>query len=258
MTSFAIEPIYDSFWLAVLASAAMIAVITLVTPPTQNPSHRRWLLFLRWLAAGVLLLALFRPALLRTDNRPTEAALIVAADTSRSMTLPDGDGQPRWDTQAEIWTQLAEAVSGMDQSLALRLVAYDATARRIANVNPQSLDEESPAGELTDLSAATLAAIQAAEGQPIAGVVLMGDGTQTAPVRGTGAQRVVETLDSPRRAIVVRTDWTRWWSFRITRRCYRCIGGKFSDVRGQSSASRFPSSRARISWYGYPRSSLVD
>ncbi|MGB0599234.1 MAG: glutamine amidotransferase [Rubripirellula sp.] len=196
MTSFAIEPIYGSLLLAALASAAMIAVISLVTPPTQNPNHRRWLLGLRWLAAIVLLLALFRPALLRTDNRPTEAALIVAADTSRSMTLPDGDGQSRWETQAEAWAKLSRAIMGMDETLGLRLVAYDQTARRIANATPEALENESPEGELTDLSAAALSAIQAAEGQPIAGVVLMGDGTQTAPVRGTGAQRVIETLDS--------------------------------------------------------------
>ncbi|MEE2936368.1 MAG: glutamine amidotransferase [Planctomycetota bacterium] len=196
MTSFAIEPIYGSLLLATLSSAAMIAVISLVTPPTQNPNHRRWLLGLRWLAAIVLLLALFRPAFLRTDNRLTEAALIVAADTSRSMTLPDGDGQSRWETQAETWAKLSRAIMGMDETLGLRLVAYDQTAQRIANATPEALENESPEGELTDLSAAALSAIQAAEGQPIAGVVLMGDGTQTAPVRGTGAQRVIETLDS--------------------------------------------------------------
>lgn len=196
MTSFAIEPIYDSLLIAALATGALIAVILLVTPPTQNILHRRWLFGLRWLAAIVLLLAVFRPALLRTDTRPTEAALIVAADTSRSMTLPDGDGRPRWETQSEVWSKLSRAVSGMDQSLSLRLVTYDASARRVTNVTPDVLGQQSPDGDLTDLSAAALAAIQAAEGQPIAGVVFLGDGTQTAPVRGTGAQRVVETLDS--------------------------------------------------------------
>ncbi len=196
MTSFAMEPIYGSLLLAILATAAMVAVILLVTPPTQNPSYRRWLMGLRWVAAIVLVLALFRPALLRTDNRPTEAALVVAVDTSRSMTLPDGDGRPRWETQSAVWEKLAQAVTGLDQSLVLRLVAYDQTARRIANATPTALADESPRGELTDLSAAALSAIQAAEGQPIAGVVMIGDGTQTAPIRGTGAQRVVETLDS--------------------------------------------------------------
>ena len=78
----------------------------------------------------------------------------------------------------------------------VRLLAYDSASRNLPSVAPDALDSQSPSGDLTDLSAAALSAIQAAEGQPIAGVVLMGDGTQTAPLAGTGAQRVVETLAS--------------------------------------------------------------
>lgn len=196
MTSFALEPIYGSLLLAILAVLTTVAVIVLVTPPAADRSQRRLLIALRLLAAAVLWLALFRPALLRTDNRPVDAALVVAVDTSRSMTLPDGDGGQRWTTQVQAWKQLAGGLQGLDQSLAVRLLAYDATARPIASVAPDALGELSPIGELTDLSAAALATIQAAEGQPIAGVVLIGDGTQTAPLTGAGARRIVETLNS--------------------------------------------------------------
>jgi hypothetical protein len=196
MTSFALEPIYGSLLLTLVAGIATIAVILAVTPPTENPSHRHWLIALRLFAASVLLLAAFRPTLLRTDTRPADAALVVAVDTSRSMTLPDGDGSTRWMAQSEAWKKLVEGLSGLDGSLVIRLLAYDASARKLASATADALDAESPAGELTDLSAAAVASIQAAEGQPIAGVVLMGDGTQTAPLKGTGAQRVVETLNS--------------------------------------------------------------
>ena len=196
MTSFALEPIYDSLLLTLAVAFATVAVILAVTPPTENHSHRRWLIGLRLLAATVLLLAAFRPTLLRTDNRPADASLVIAVDTSRSMTLPDGDGSTRWATQNEAWKRLAQGLSGLDESLVIRLLAYDTAARTIPTAVADSLDNESPTGELTDLTAAALATIQAAQGQPIAGVVLMGDGTQTAPLSGTGAQRVVETLDS--------------------------------------------------------------
>ena len=112
------------------------------------------------------------------------------------MTLPDGDGGTRWTTQNEAWKQLATGIEGLDPSLVVRLLEYDSAARKLPSVGVDALDRESPDGELTDLSAAALASIQAAEGQPIAGVVLMGDGTQTARLEGTGAQRVVETLNS--------------------------------------------------------------
>ncbi len=196
MTTLALEPIYGSLILALAVAVAVIAVILVVTPPTENPKHRHWLIGLRLCAASVLLLAVLRPALLRTDNRPANAALVVAVDTSRSMTLPDGDGGDRWTTQNEAWQKLAAGIGDLDQSLVVRLLAYDSTARTLPSATPDALDSQSPIGELTDLSAAALSAIQAAQGQPIAGVVLMGDGTQTAPLVGTGAQRVVETLAS--------------------------------------------------------------
>ncbi len=196
MTSFALEPIYGSLALALAVTAATLLLIVWVTPPTDNPAHRRRLILLRSVAAAALLLAVFRPALLKTDTRPAEASLVVAVDTSRSMTLPDGDGSDRWTTQQASWQKLAAGLAGLDESLSIRLLAYDKAARPLADHRPTALDSESPDGDLTDLAAAALATISAAEGQPIAGVVLMGDGTQTAPVQGTGAQRVIETLNS--------------------------------------------------------------
>ncbi|MCH5377922.1 MAG: hypothetical protein JJ992_28530, partial [Planctomycetes bacterium] len=182
--------------LAIAVALATFGVILWVTPPTENANHRRWLMMLRLAAAAVLILAVFRPALLRTDNRPAEAALVVAADVSRSMTLPDGDGHTRWETQIRVWQQLANAMKDLDSSLDLLLLVYDSAARTITNPTPDSLNAEAPTGDLTDLSAAALAALQSAEGQPIAGIVLMGDGTNSAPLRGAGAQRVAETLNS--------------------------------------------------------------
>lgn len=196
MTRFALDPIYGSTWLALLIAVATVALIAGVTPPSDSRSHRRLLILLRSIAALAMLSTVFRPALVRTDNRPADATLVVAADTSRSMTLPDGDGSDRWSTQRDAWQQLATGLAGLDQSLSIRLIAYDKTARMITEPGPAALDSQAPEGELTDLAAAALAAIQSAEGSPIAGVVLLGDGTQTAPIQGTGAQRVVETLNS--------------------------------------------------------------
>ena len=195
MTSIAFEPIYGSLLLAFLAAALTFAVILFVTPSTDNPNHRRWLIALRLIAATVLLLALLRPALVRTDNRAADAALIVAIDTSKSMTLPDGSGSDRWSVQKQAWQQLAGGIVGVDDTLDVRLIAYDRNARKI-EANLDALDQIVPTGELTDLGAAGLTAIQSAEGQPIAGIVIMGDGKQTAPQESTEIGRVAETLNS--------------------------------------------------------------
>lgn len=196
MTSFAIEPIYGSLVLALVAIGVTVAVIVMVTPPTIVPYQRRWLIGLRILAAGILMLALLRPTIVRTDNRPADAVLVVAVDTSASMTMPDADGDPRWSTQVDVWKTLAAGIIGSDGGLDVRLIGYDVATNRMANANAASLDGIIPDGDATDLQAATMGAITAAEGQPIAGVVLIGDGAQTAATTGGGAGRAVRTLDS--------------------------------------------------------------
>lgn len=196
MTQFAFEPIYGSWLVAVLAAAAIVAVIVLLTPPTVNRTHRRWLIGLRVLAAAVLLLTVFRPALVRTDRRPAPASLVVAVDRSQSMTLPDGEGSDRWTTQQQAWQQLARGLERLDRSLNVRLLAYDRDARPLEDVGPDALKSIEPEGDLTDLSAATSASMQVAAGEPLAGIVVMGDGTQTAPSGPRSAEQVVETLDS--------------------------------------------------------------
>ena len=154
MTSFAFEPIYGSLLLTMAVAAVTVGVILAVTPPTESPTRRRWLISLRLLAAFTLLLAAFRPALFRTDNQLTEAALVIAIDTSRSMTLPDGDGNSRWETQIEIWKSLAGSILGLDGDLDVRLLAYDSQTRTIAVPAVDSLQSELPAGQATDISAA--------------------------------------------------------------------------------------------------------
>ena len=201
MTEFAFEPLYGSILFAAICCVAVVAVIIIVTPPTQNSIHRRWLIVLRSAAALLLLLTALRPSLIRTDNKPAEATLIVAADVSRSMTLTDGDGGDRWTAQRRAWQQLSQGVAKLDNALEVQLLVYDQDVKQISNPSAVALDSLSPDGKLTDLSLAAARAIQAAAGKPIVGVVFMGDGTQTAQVvqdtnTSAGAQRSVETLNA--------------------------------------------------------------
>ena len=198
MTKFALEPIYGSILLAIALIAITVAVVFLVTPPTPIKKRRRTLMTLRLIAAGVLILACLRPALVRTDNRPADAALVVALDVSKSMTLPDGEGGVRLETQVQAAQRLVAGVKAMGESLSLRVLTYAGEAQMIAGSDSEtfSLPVLTADGGSTDLDAAIVAAIGAAQGQPIAGVVIMGDGTQTAAITGPGAARGARTLDS--------------------------------------------------------------
>lgn len=198
MTKFALEPIYGSILLAIALIAITVAVVFMVTPPTPIKKRRRTLMTLRLIAAGVLILACLRPALVRTDNRPADAALVVALDVSKSMALSDGEGGVRSETQAEAAERLVSGVKAMDESLSLRVLTYAGEAQMISGSDSEtfSLPELTADGGSTDLDAAIVASIGAAQGQPIAGVVIMGDGTQTAAITGPGAARGARTLDS--------------------------------------------------------------
>lgn len=196
MTRFAFEPIYGSLWLAVLVLVAVIVAISLIRPPTSDPVLRRRLIGLRVLAALVLWLALLRPSLIRTDTEPGEATLVIAVDTSRSMTLPDGEGADRWRTQLAVWDRLATELQQLDAALKVELIAYDEAARTLPSPLPDTLAEESPRGEATDLAAAIQAAMQSSGGRPLAGLVLIGDGTDTSTGPAGRARRMVETFNS--------------------------------------------------------------
>lgn len=212
MTRFAIEPLYGSVWVAIAAAAAIVAVIALVTPPTEDPKRRKWLIVLRSAAALVLLLAAFRPTLVRTDNRPAPATLVVTIDTSRSMTLPDGDGGDRWTTQQAALKQLLSGISTLDETLDVHLMSYDSDSMSIGEARDRdqimqlsaATANTMPAADATDLGRAMQGAIDSAAGKPLAGVVMFGDGTQTALATSTGeadsgntvARRGAEVLDA--------------------------------------------------------------
>lgn len=200
MSTFALEPIYGSLLFASLLVIATVAVTLWVTPPTTDPWRRKVLIGLRLVAATVLILAVLRPSLIRSDNEAVQAVMVVALDTSKSMMLSDGEGNSRLETQRIAFQELADGLVGLDEGLSLKVLAYDETTRGIAAPTPQVASEIAAelraTGRATDLTAALTASITTAEGQPIAGAVLFGDGTQTTNVRGGDASQVARTLDS--------------------------------------------------------------
>ncbi|TWT95011.1 VWA domain-containing protein [Neorhodopirellula pilleata] len=186
------DPVYDSQSVAVLLAIAIVALLLWVTPSGTTPYRRRILLLLRGLAAIALVLTLVRPALVQTDNRPTVATLVIAADSSRSMTLASGElssdsgSQTRWEQQRMLLESLARQLGLNDERLNVALFQYDQTTSSIGGGPVKDLGEWieplsqiDPAGNLTDLAGPLQTATDAARTTPLAGVVLFGDGTQT-------------------------------------------------------------------------------
>lgn len=210
MTRIAFDPIFESWPLLVGMTVVLLAVPFLVRihgDEVDDP-RRRILIALRLASALLLLLCALRPALLTTDSQPSRATLAVLLDSSRSMTLPaagqaDGD-RTRWQVQQQMWQTLAPALGELDESLDLRVLAY---SDRAIEVSPAELDsiasgspQLTPSGTATDLAVALSAALRTAAGQPLAGVVLMGDGVHNPPRNGRTSATAGATSGDPQSA----------------------------------------------------------
>ncbi len=198
------DPIYESGVTGLVLTILVIALLFLVMPSGVPRRRRRVLLALRGVAAFMLVMAILRPSFVREDNRPAAATLAIAIDTSRSMTLASGDasaGMPdadvvesdgiggaenRWQQQRRALDALADGLSSLDDNLNVTVSRFDAATERVgggrAGDLPMSLgvlDTVQPDGRLTDLSSPLDTAVAASRSTPLAGIVLMSDGTQT-------------------------------------------------------------------------------
>ncbi|SMP78436.1 Uncharacterized membrane protein [Neorhodopirellula lusitana] len=196
---FSFDPIYDSVSVSTVLSILVIGLLIAVTPATAIPGRRRILLMLRGIAAVTILLVMLRPGFVRTDNRPAAATLAIAVDTSRSMTLASGDrgsgglgasgtgvAKTRWDQEQQVLAEVAKQIGQLDDNLNVTLYQYDQSARTVGAVPANGFKDlvsqsfqVKPDGNLTDLSAPLRAAMTTSRSSPLAGIALIGDGTQT-------------------------------------------------------------------------------
>lgn len=193
------DPMYQSGATGIALTILVMALLFLIMPSGVARRRRRVLQALRGVAAIMLVLAILRPSLVREDNRPAAATLAIAIDTSRSMTLASGDlsatasgaddisgAENRWQQQQRTFHALADGLASLDDHLNVTLYRFDAVTQRIgggrAGDLPGSLgvlEEIQADGKLTDLSSPLDAAVATSRSTPLAGIVLMSDGTQT-------------------------------------------------------------------------------
>jgi uncharacterized membrane protein len=181
--SWQIDPV-GGIVVAAALSVVLVLFISLIGLPQDRltPRRRRILSALRLTAATLTILALWRPTLVRTETRPQSSKLIVLADQSRSMLVPDAfGGKTRWEALRQTLSEAQPALEKLRaENLDVQLYTFDADLHPL-ELTSEALDLPTvPDGRQTAIGAALDEVLRSEAGNRLLGVVLLTDGAQRA------------------------------------------------------------------------------
>ena len=131
---------------------------------------------------ALVILAMLRPTLVYTETKKEKATLIILADTSRSMSIPDAlDGKTRWDALRSALDDAAPALRELMANFEVKVYAFDQNTRPLAiAANGKIALPEKPQGQQTAIGAAINDAQRGEAGKRLLGMILLSDGAQRA------------------------------------------------------------------------------
>ena len=138
---------------------------------------------LRMAALALVLFCLFRPTLIVRAAIPQQNVVAVLLDDSRSMQIPDWEGQARGAfLKQQFSTPDSPLMKALSDRFLVRVFRFSSTAGRLESANDLSFS-----GSQTRLGAALDGARQELAGLPVSGVVLLSDGADTSDASLTDA-----------------------------------------------------------------------
>lgn len=182
MATWYFQPVLDSYLVVGLVSLALVALLGLRPVFGKLTTKRRRILIgLRVAIVVLIVLAMLRPTFVFTSAARQFASLIILFDSSRSMDLPSAaSDKTRWESQQEALRAAQPALVELAEQFNVKIYGYD---QQLHSVNFQRGRLELPAdpgGNLTDIGSSLDTAIRNELGRPLAAVVVLGDGVQTA------------------------------------------------------------------------------
>ena len=131
-SKFAIEPVWS--WLTVALIAVGLMGLVALTYPSRvkhlATGTRRFLIAMRLLAAGLLVVAMLRPEVQYTEHDLKSAVMFVVGDSSRSMTTKDGPQQTtRRETLVKMLDENAERFQKIETLIEIRKFDFDSELR---------------------------------------------------------------------------------------------------------------------------------
>jgi uncharacterized membrane protein len=182
MSQLGFEPIFDSYLAVAAISIALLALLALKPQfGSLTPRRKITLIVLRLMVVLLAMTALLRPTLITTVRNPRLSSFLVMLDTSRSMNLPSGRSeQKRWEAQVTALTHAQDELARLAAKSQVRVYGYDQKLRSLELAGGKIKFPEAATGEQTDIGTSLSEALQGEQGKALAGVLLLGDGTQTA------------------------------------------------------------------------------
>ncbi len=173
-----------------LVAAALVAAVMIVAIVTyrsvRGKGRLRDRVVLTGLRMGALALVLFcllRPTLIVRAAVPQQNVVAVLLDDSRSMQIPDWNGQARGEfLRQEFGAADRPLLKSLSDRFLVRTFRFSSTATRLNSVNDLKF-----AGSQTRLAAALQGARDELAGLPVAGVVVVSDGADTSDASLTDA-----------------------------------------------------------------------
>ena len=175
-------PVFDSYLL--VAAVALVLVGLMWFGPSRDKTsrwHRVAIALLRAAVIVMILLAMLRPTLIYTQTKKQDATLVVLADQSRSMSVPDAVGnKTRWDALRDALTDAAPALAKLQNEFELKAYTFAADVHE-ARVEKGVIElPDKPEGQQTAIGAALEDVLRREAGKRLLGVVLLSDGSQQA------------------------------------------------------------------------------
>ena len=257
MFHLSLDPVFDSYLL--VAVVAMVLVGLMWFGPSREKAGRRQrvaLALLRAIVIGLVILAMLRPTLIYTQTKKQAATLVVLADQSRSMSVPDAVGnKTRWQALRDALNDAAPALAKLQRDFELKAYTFDADLHEVGAEGGKIQLPEKPEGQQTAIGAALEDVLDREAGKRLLGVVLLSDGAQRAYApRDLPPQTAAARLKAPRLSAVhgsasaSRAGWARprTWPSRTCRQSQR--------VREERTDHHRPGPRRRLRQRRYSRS----
>ncbi len=175
-------PIADSYLLVIAIAVALLALLTFIPGKERLSGWRR--LYLAGLRLGVIVLAVFamlRPTLIYTEVKKQSATLVVLADRSRSMSVPDAlAGKTRWEVLCKALADAQSALAKLARDFELKAYAFDAEAHPLTVEKGEISLPDEPEGRQTAIGSSLDDVLRQEAGKRLLGVILLSDGAQRA------------------------------------------------------------------------------